>query len=290
MTRPRGYADWNPRADSLVLLDDVRDVLDTYRAHLPLTVRQIFYRLVATTGYAKDEKAYARLCEMLVRARRGQAIPFDSIRDDGVAQLHYACYTDPAEFVAELVTRAEGYVRDKQVGQDRYVELWCEAEGMMPQLARVASRYSVPVYSAGGFLSVTATWEISQRIVAREQPTVLLHVGDYDPSGESIFTAISEDVSAFVYGHGGERPEPVRVALTPEQVRAHDLPTAPPKKSDSRSRGWTETCQCESLPPDVLADYVEGAILEWLDQDVIDDHTTGERVERRGLIDRLRTL
>lgn len=46
--RPRGYADWRPQAATKALLGDVEDVLDRYREHLPLTIRQVFYALVIT--------------------------------------------------------------------------------------------------------------------------------------------------------------------------------------------------------------------------------------------------
>ena len=57
MTRPRGpVSDWTPQATTVALLAQVDAVLDEYRDHLPLTCRQVFYRLVGTVGYAKDEK------------------------------------------------------------------------------------------------------------------------------------------------------------------------------------------------------------------------------------------
>ena len=41
-------------------------------------------------------------------------------------------------------------------------------------------------------------------------------------------------------------PQFRRVALTKEQVDGYELPTAPPKKSDSRSKKWKgETCQLQ---------------------------------------------
>ena len=43
------------------LLGQVEAVLDEYADYLPLTVRQIFYRLVGAYGYEKTERAYARL-------------------------------------------------------------------------------------------------------------------------------------------------------------------------------------------------------------------------------------
>ena len=49
-TRPKGYASWKPREDTRRILDQVQDVLETYREYLPLTIRQIFYRLVSGQG------------------------------------------------------------------------------------------------------------------------------------------------------------------------------------------------------------------------------------------------
>jgi len=69
-TRPKGYAPWRPSPETAALVEDVKDVLEDYRAHLPLTIRQVFYRLVAAYDYPKDERAYERLGYALGRARR----------------------------------------------------------------------------------------------------------------------------------------------------------------------------------------------------------------------------
>ncbi len=287
--RPRGYADWHPQHATRGLIAQVERVLDEYREHLPLTVRQIFYRLVGTVGYPKDENAYKRLGEHLVSARRARMIPFESIRDDGVSVTRSPFYSSVADFHDETAWRIRDYRRDRQSGQSAYVELWCEAAGMMPQLARVAGEYSVPVYSSGGFSSLTATYAIAQRALGRDVPTVLLHVGDFDPSGESIFGALARDAAAFVTADRTilpQRIEAQRVALLAEQVSEHELPTAPPKKSDSRSRDWKggETCQLEALAPDVLALIVQSAIESRFDLDVLDVQMAFEREDRAELL------
>ena len=81
--RQRGFAAWKPQAESADLLDQVQQVLATYSNLLPLTGRQIFYRLVATTGYSKTALAYKRLLNLLNRARRAHIIDIAAIRDDG---------------------------------------------------------------------------------------------------------------------------------------------------------------------------------------------------------------
>src|SRR5881227_503882 len=110
MARPRGYADWNPKHDTLVVLGQVSEVLREYQAHLPLTARQVFYRLVGSYGYDKTERAYARLCEYLVRARRSQMISFDVIRDDGTVHNSYLKYTSPTDFWEQVQSNADHYV------------------------------------------------------------------------------------------------------------------------------------------------------------------------------------
>jgi hypothetical protein len=307
VSRPKGYAEWAPKAATLDVISDVGRVLDEYREHLPLTVRQIFYRLVGQYGYEKTERAYGRLAEYLVRARRAQLIPFSAIRDDGTTASGGGGWESVEEFVESIRSSAEYYSRDRLAGQPVAIELWCEAGGMVPQLARVAAPYSTPVYSTGGFSSVTVTHEIAKRALERDVPTVFLHVGDFDPSGESIFEAMGTDAKSFVrselYARIGDedvlylaRPVPVgnpdlilrRVALTEEQVDEYELPTAPPKPTDSRSRRWLgETCQAEALPPDLLAEIVRDAIVDQFDQDVLDKLLEVEKDERSLLLEHL---
>ena len=83
-TRPRGFAPWKPQSDTLALLDTVRAILTDYEDELPLTVRQIFYRMVSQ-GYSKTEQAYKSLADKLNRARRAELISWQAIRDDGFA-------------------------------------------------------------------------------------------------------------------------------------------------------------------------------------------------------------
>jgi hypothetical protein len=286
--RPRGYADWRPRRDTLELLDAVQSVLVEYEEHLPLTVRQVFYRLVGAYGYEKSELAYARLSEHLVRARRAQLVPFTAIRDDGCVSYSSRWHGGVADFWDDAIDRAHSYRRNRQAGQPRYVELWCEAAGMAPQLAKVADDFAVPVFSAGGFASLSAVRLIVDRAVRRDVPTLLLHVGDYDPSGESIFASIVDDARAFVAEDaiiGTQRVEGRRLALTASQVEEHELPTAPAKPTDSRSARWHgETCQLEALPPDVLADLVWDELVDIFDVIPLTREIDSEQHDRTELL------
>ena len=52
-----------PQAKTEALIAAVQTILEEYRVYGPMTVRQIFYRLVGTIAYPKTEQAYKSLAE-----------------------------------------------------------------------------------------------------------------------------------------------------------------------------------------------------------------------------------
>jgi hypothetical protein len=283
-SRPRCYIeDYRPQKKTVALLNDAGAVLQEYRAHWPLTCRQIYYRLVGARGYPKTEAFYDSLCHHLANARRARVIPFSAVRDDGITTVDMQHFDDEEHFKRHLRELAERYTRNKLAGQDLHIEAHCEASGMIFQLAGVAHEYSVEVYSSSGFDSLTAKKLLADRICEIGKRAVILHLGDCDPSGESIFESAAEDVQAFIKADWPDiEVEFRRVALTAAQVKEYDLPTAPPKPTDSRSKSWTgETCQLEALPPDEIANLLRAAIENAISPARLERDLRIEAVERR---------
>jgi hypothetical protein len=271
--RPKGYASYRPQKKTVRLIMQVQEILEEYRNHLPLTARQIFYRLVAAYGYLKTENAYDRLTEVLVRARRAKQIPFDYIRDDGISVRGHAHYNDEEDFWRDARERAENFTRNKLARQKLNIRVYCEAAGMMPQLERVCEPYSIPVYSCSGFDSLSAKYQLKEACwrayTYQGRRTVILHLGDHDPSGDSIFNdGLVEDIYAFLREDVPHK-EPHEVA-TFERVA---LRTEPPKKTDSRTKNWQggEACQLEALPPDVLAGLLDATIKTYLNLAILEE-------------------
>jgi hypothetical protein len=291
--RPKGYAPWRPHKKTTRLMFQVKQILDEYRDHLPLTARQIFYRMVAAYDYPKTENAANNLGEHLTRARRAEMIPFEHIRDDGISVMSHAHYTDENAFYKHIHDEGSAYKRDKLARQKMNIRVYCEAAGMMPQLERVCEPYSIPVYSCSGFDSVSAKYQLKEAcwraFVYQGRQTIVLHLGDYDPSGESIFEdGLVEDVHAFLERDVPHKdPSEVavfeRVALKPEHIERFNLPTAPPKSSDSRTKNWqgAATCQLEALPPDALAGLLDATIKTYLNLAVYERDLKAEEEERR---------
>jgi len=268
-TRPRGFAPWTPNTPGRVMVEAVRGVLDEYRDYLPMTLRQIFYRLVTQGAVEKTERGYSQLCEHMNRARRAGFIPMASIRDDGTT-VRMAHDFDTEQEVRSYLCQLAGSARmDLQRGQERRMEIWCEAGGMVPQLERVAHPFGVPVISSGGFDSLTAKHDMACRY-AEQGDTLVLHIGDYDPSGVHIFSSLAEDITAFLEGRDAS-VEFARLAVLPEQIELYHLPTAIPKKSDNRSFDDNRTVQAEAFDPGTLAALVKSAIINRLDMDAYAD-------------------
>jgi hypothetical protein len=78
-----------------------------------------------------------------------------------------------------------------------------------------------------------------------------------------------------------------RLAVTPEQIAALSLPTAPPKSTDPRRFVGEETVQAEAIPPDVLAEIVQQAIDERLDGDVLLRVRAEEAAIKANLLERI---
>ncbi len=291
-TRVRGLANWTPQAKTRLRLDQIRAILEEYRDHLPLTCRQIFYRLVGAFGYDKTEQAYDRLLETLNRARRARLVPFDSIRDDGMTADAPDGFSGLPGFFRTVRYWSEQYQRDRQAGQRNAVEVWVEAGGMVPQAVRVAHHYGITVYSSGGFDSLTVKHDAAARFLARDVPTVVLHAGDFDPSGLSVFDSVADDVSRLAADLAGvddvgDLITFKRIIVTPEQIARYGLVEAPPKATDRRGSWEGGTVQAEALAPDELAAELKTAIETVVDRGILDTTIATETAERAQLLARL---
>jgi hypothetical protein len=287
-TRVRGFAPWNPHGATLQLLDQVRAVLGEYEDHLPLTIRQIFYRLVGAYRFEKTEQAYERLIEHLNRARRARIIPMEVIRDDGGTIIAPSVWDSAAQFWRTIRLMAEDFTLDHSAGQKTRLVVMCEAAGMAPQLGRVANPFGIHVLSGGGFDSLTDKHTFAAALANQGRPTEVLDIGDHDASGAHKFLAFLEDIAAFARDLGGDVTF-TRLAVTPEQIAAYGLPTAPPKKTDNRAFSG-RTCQAEALAPDVLANILRTAIEQRIDRRIYEQVLRRERKIRRELLKQLSRL
>ncbi len=297
-TRVRGLAPWSPTDATRQVLGQVDQVIDEFRDYLPITVRQVFYRLVGAYGFEKSDQAYKRLLEYVNRGRRSGMISWYSFRDDRFESQGGGGWDNPQQVIDSTIYTAEAYKRDRQDGQPFRTEIWVEAAGMIPQVAKMVRQYSIPVASSGGFNGTGSKHEMAQKIIEQwdneERPTRILHIGDFDPSGVAIVDSLADDINHFIEDSSGHWAEDVvqwhRAVVTPEQIERYDLPGAPPNPRDNRSGFEAEAVQAEALSPPQLELEILAAVRDEWDQDIYERLLAEETEERDRLIESLRDL
>lgn len=266
---------------------DVLDILDRYKAQKPLTLRQIFYIMVAQYSYAKTESEANTQQRLIGEMRRGGYIPFSDIRDDKFVSAMPLGYARAAEFYDSVRADAAGFRLDRQRKQAVYIEVWCEAAGMTTQLDKVCVRYGVPVYSGGGFTTITSKHNAGAWMAEKKVPTVVLHIGDHDWSGEVNYKNLVADVSAFAVGLGGPRPLFQSLAVTPAQITQMSLETTPEPSKNARLgrlRASNVVVQAEAIPPPDMAKIVRAGIESLMDMDLLDKTLNKEAKIRNQII------
>ncbi len=255
---------------------DVQKVLEERRNYWPMTPRQVLYVL---TAYGWSKKIYnGLLIPVLAKMRRAKMIPWEALTDAGISDAEPRHYESVPSYISEVRQHAESFTLDRQVGQDVYIEVHCEAEGMVQQVYGWTYPYSVGVHSSGGQQSLPYKRALVDRVCGRDVPTLVLYMGDRDKRGDIIFENVRDDVTAFVeedrtdYNHD-VRVEFVRVALTPEQAVKFNV---------QEIAGQPGEYQLEAMPVEELRRLVVAAIEENMDLDLV------ERIKRRQVRDRKR--
>ncbi len=86
-TRVRGLAPWSPQTGTRELLDRVRAVLIEYEAHLPLTIRQVFYRLAVIPEQIVEFGLPTVPKETDRRAFEGETTQAEALPPDALASI-----------------------------------------------------------------------------------------------------------------------------------------------------------------------------------------------------------
>jgi len=251
------------------LLDEVLRILAGYAQQI--TVRQLYYRLVAAHVIPNNLASYKRLVGFLTRWRKSGDL-------DPAVFVDLTREPDPPRTWADLATFLErvreSYHRDRWEGQGIRPAVWIEKEALATVFEPVCREFGVLLQVCRGYPSLSCLVEASHR---RER---ILYFGDFDPTGVDISRNIREELEET---WGAEVKLDV-IALTKDQAEERELPWDYAKATDSRTKGFLadygidHTWELDALPPDVLETMVREAIQgEITDQEAWDQD--GEREE-----------
>jgi hypothetical protein len=273
-TRRRKTIPWQK-----VVLPRAVEIIATYDT--PVTLRQLFYRLVSEQAIPNDENAYKVLSRESATWRREGRMSglLDQTRRIEVDRG----FQSPAHALDYLLAV---YTRDRTEGQKYALYLICEKRGMAMQFRTwFGDAMSIPVVCLGGFASQTLVDTIERDVGADGRPAVFLYAGDFDADGMEIERDFLRRLQCWVETW-------TRVVLTSAQVDEYRLSENPGKeKSPNAARfeeefGTNIQVELDALDPADLRQIFEDAIEPFWNDDVYES-TLARETEERTQLERL---
>ena len=282
MTRIR-YVPYNPRADRAAVIEHAVQLVAEYAEQgFRLTLRQLYYQYIARDLFPdswinREYNAkhglpeltkntlvnYHRLSDILKRAREAGMLEWESIVDRLRNMYGPETYTSPQELARTL---PEKYTRDLWAGQPKRVEVWVEKDALVEFVQMACEPLGMDYFPNRGYVSCSTIWDIAHNRHkhnwdVHKQATVVLHLGDHDPSGFDMTRDIEERCRLYSTPYeDGEEPIDItfiRLGLSKEQVDEFGFPPNPAKVTDSRAKKYIEEHGTDSWELDVLSpDYV----------------------------------
>ncbi len=268
----------NFKDETLDTISQVNAILSEYRSQgYDLTVRQVYYQLVAKDMIPNNLKSYNRIKSVISNGRLAGLIDWSMIVDRGRPVIFPSHWDSPADIVRSA---AQGFRIDKWEEQASHVEVMVEKQALEGVLIPVCEELDVRFTANKGYSSQSAMYRAGQRLkdaITYGKDVYVMYLGDHDPSGLDMDRDILERLSLFA----GETIYSVeRLALTYEQIETYGPPRNPAKMTDSRAKAYVmefgdSSWELDALEPKVLADKLRQAVWE-----VRDDELWAEAVER----------
>jgi hypothetical protein len=143
---------------SIYLLEQVQKILDSYSNKI--TLRQLYYQLVARQIIPNHQSQYAKLSRLCVIGR-DEGILNEEDFADRLRMLDKPASWQSLSSFMDTVKRS--YRRDKWQNQERYIEIWTEKDALRSVITLVTHSYGVPLLVVRGQVSRTAIYEAYRR-------------------------------------------------------------------------------------------------------------------------------
>ncbi|EAD5177823.1 hypothetical protein EQN71_12845 [Listeria monocytogenes] len=280
------YKEMRFRADSLALIEKVNQIIKEYhRQGYELTLRQVYYQLVANGIIENKERSYKNLGSLISNARLAGLIDWNAIVDRTRFLRGFNYETSPEDAIKRLSQR---YGTDPWAGQKNHVEVWVEKDALVDIVGQASNKLNVDYFSCRGYVSQSAMFRSARRLADWQlagKDITILHLGDHDhdPSGIDMSRDIEERLATF-----GIFPDVKRIALNMDQVDEYTPVPNPTKLSDSRAADYIsqfgyESWELDALQPRIIDDLISGHINPLIDWDLMESVKEECEEERRQL-------
>jgi hypothetical protein len=267
----------------------VNQVISQYT--MALTLRQIYYRLVARGAIPNRRSAYNGLSAQLVKARECGEVNENRIVDRSRSIEDHA-FDSPKSFLEACIYTAENrFFRRFWSTQDTYVEAWVEKDALSQVIAGAVEELNTIVAPSRGYSSFSYVRDAVRRFErnrGKAESVVILHLTDHDPSGLDMSRDLQARFTNYAAGFGF-KVVLKRVALTIDQVQEYGLIPNPTKITDPRAAFYMDRYgdECWELdaiePPELVRLVREAAEAEVTDWNAWNEIKARDVEEREGL-------
>jgi hypothetical protein len=274
----------------LSLIHKINGIIAEYEAAgYSLTLRQVYYQLVARGIIPNNERSYKNIGTLISDGRLTGLIDWYAIEDRTRYIRRLSHWDSPGDIVAGA---ANQYRIDLWDTQPQYVEVWIEKDALIGIVEQGAQRDDVPCFSCRGYTSQSEMWSAAQRLSSASKdgsrPCTIIHLGDHDPSGLDMTRDIRERLVLF--GAADLELTVNRIALNMDQVEAYNPPPNPAKLTDTRAEKYIAehgdtSWELDALEPKQLDDLISSTIEKYIDKKVMDKQKERQEDEKEVLSD-----
>jgi len=258
----------------------IQDAYDILESENPMTVRQLFYRLVSKGLITNCQAHYSRVSRDCTKARKDGRIDWEWIVDRTRPTYSPSVWADLAGYGRTI---KHSYRKDYWEDQPTYVEIWLEKDSVSGSIQETTNELGVTMRAARGFNSSTRIREVAQHLATIQKPKYVYYLGDHDPSGKAMDDDQYKRVLTQAYdmldskrSEWGKSFYFARLAIFKEDITTYHLPPLKIKRdddgkpTDSRSEKYLEeygdVCvELDALPPDELRHRVRDAVESHID-------------------------
>lgn len=264
----------------------VNEILSQYK--MPLTLRQVFYRLVAKFNYPNTISAYGQLSKQLVIARERKHIDETRIEDRSREFLGgdqgFDNHKEFLEYqINEFMFSPKYYYRNMWTDQPEFVVVWIEKDALSRVMSTVADQLNVTTCPSRGYASYTYIKE-ALAMLPEDKHVTILHFADHDPSGLDMTRDLETRISEY-----SDLPITVeRIALNYDQVQRYELPPNPTKTADPRAESYiaeyrNQCWELDAIEPNELQKLVSKSISQHIDPEIWNKTLKEQEQERHEL-------
>lgn len=267
----KAYINRKFAAKSLLLIQNANEIIDEYQAQgFDLTLRQLYYQMVARDLIPNKQTEYKRVGSIINNARLAGLVDWNAIVDRTRSVRSNPHWTTPKSI---LHSAAYSYLEDRWENQAWRPEVWIEKDALIGVISNICEEYDVPYFSCRGYVSQSAMWQAGhgrlQANNSKGQTTLIIHLGDHDPSGIDMTRDIDERLELFA---GWGKHDIRRVALNMDQINTFKPPPNPAKVTDSRAKAYIaefgyDSWELDALDPKVLINLIQSTLDDIIDPD-----------------------